>query len=169
MTDLIQNRVEESGLISLDLAQYLPQHPIAEFDLSRFLWEGLVLKEKLFRESLKALSGASFHKQHIAVFCSAEAVIPDWAWMLTTSTLVGFGAQVWLGTPIEVRSQIFHANIQNIDPESFRDGRVVIKGCSDAGGAKALGEIIQKLQPVTRSIMYGEPCSTVPIYKRPSA
>ena len=89
--------------------------------------------------------------------------------MLTTSTLVGFGAQVWLGTPIEVRSQIFHANIQNIDPESFRDGRVVIKGCSDAGGAKALGEIIQKLQPVTRSIMYGEPCSTVPIYKRPSA
>ena len=169
MTDLIQNRVEGSGLISLDLAQYLPQQSIAEFDLSRFLWEGWVLKEKLFRESLKALSGESFHEQHVAVFCSAEAIVPDWAWMLTTSTLVGFGAQVWLGTPSEVRSQILHVNIQNLDPEPFRDGRVVIKGCSEAGGAQALGQIIQKLQPVTRSIMYGEACSTVPIYKRPKA
>lgn len=168
MEGAIRNRVDESGIISLDLGD-LVENNVLDFDLHNYLWEGLVLREKPFRDALKELEEADFQGRSIALFCSSDAVIPDWAWMLVTSRLTLLQATVWIGTPGDVKSQMLLANIESMDVTSFVDARIVIKGCSEAGGPNALGQIIRKLQPVARSIMYGEPCSTVPIYKRPKA
>tara|TARA_B110000285_G_scaffold215502_1_gene261934 strand:+ start:15515 stop:16024 length:510 start_codon:yes stop_codon:yes gene_type:complete len=169
MSDEIRNRVDESGLVSLDLGDLFPHSALVTFDLHDYLWEGLILREKPFRESLKSLQESDFRGRTVALFCSSEAVIPDWAWMLVTSQLTQLHALVWIGNTEEVKSQILIANIEAMDPAPFTDARIVIKGCSEAGGPHALGHVIRKLQPVARSIMYGEPCSTVPIYKQPKA
>lgn len=164
----IRNRVDESGILSLDLGDLL-QKDIISFDMQPYLWEGLVLREKPFRQALKELVKPDYDGRYVALFCSADAVIPDWAWMLTTSRLTTLGATVWYGNPQEVKGQLLLSNIASLDLTPFIDARIVIKGCSEAGGAQALAQIIRKLQPIARSIMYGEPCSTVPIFKRPKA
>lgn len=169
MKEEIRNRVDESGLVSLDLGDLLPQSPMVSFDLQDHLWEGFILREKPFREMLKSLSESDFSGRIVALYCSTDAVIPDWAWMLVTSHLTLLKAHVLIGSQEEVRSQLLIANIDSMDPKPFVGARIVIKGCSEAGGPHALGQVIRKLQPVARSIMYGEPCSTVPIYKLPKA
>lgn len=165
----IRNRVDESGLIQLDLASLLPAEIPLAFDLADQLWEGLILKEKPFRVFLQSLSPETYKGRDVALFCSANAVIPDWAWMLASSALIRSGANVWSGTPTQARESMLHTAIESLEVSDFEDGRVVIKGCSDVGGSDALSRIISKLQPVAAAIMYGEPCSTVPIYKRPKA
>ena len=169
MEEEIRNRVDESGLMSLDLGDLLPKGVILPFDLHDYLWQGLILREKPFRDALKALHKSDFKGRTVALFCSTDAVIPDWAWMLVTSQLTLLHAVVWIGNPADVNAQILLANIDSMDPASYAGARIVIKGCSEAGGPHALGQVIRKLQPVAKSIMYGEPCSTVPIYKQPKA
>ena len=169
MEEEIRNRVDESGLVSLDLGDLLPQSPMVSFDLQDHLWEGFILREKPLREMLKSLSESDFSGRIVALYCSTDAVIPDWAWMLVTSHLTLLKAHVLIGSQEEVRSQLLITNIDAMDPKPFVGARIVIKGCSEAGGPHALGQVIRKLQPVARSIMYGEPCSTVPIYKLPKA
>ncbi|MDE0979124.1 MAG: DUF2480 family protein [Flavobacteriales bacterium] len=169
MEEQIRNRVDESGLVSLDLADLLPKSSVVSFDLQDHLWEGFILREKPFREMLKSLSESDFSGRTVALYCSTDAVIPDWAWMLVTSELILLKAHVLIGNPEQVRSQQLIANIDSMDPTPFVGARIVIKGCSEAGGPHALGQAIRKLQPIARSIMYGEPCSTVPIYKLPKA
>ena len=164
----IRNRVDESGILSLDLGD-LVQNDILSFDMHVHLWEGFVLREKPFRQALKELLDADYQNRYVALFCSSDAVIPDWAWMLATSRLTLLGANVQCGNPEAVKEQLLLSNINNLDTSDFVDARVVIKGCSEAGGPQALAQIIRKLQPVAQSIMYGEPCSTVPIFKRPKA
>ena len=157
MEEEIRNRVDESGLVSLDLGDLLPQSPMVSFDLQDHLWEGFILREKPFREMLKSLSESDFSGRIVALYCSTDAVIPDWAWMLVTSHLTLLKAHVLIGSQEEVRSQLLIANIDAMDPKPFVGARIVIKGCSEAGGPHARGQVIRKPQPVARSIMYGEP------------
>lgn len=165
MSELV-NKVAESGLITLDLEVYYPQDEILSFDLTEHLFMGQILKEKDFRASLQSLDWSVFQGKTVALYCSADAIIPLWAYMLVTSYLKPYAKRVLSGTPEEARKQLFIDNIRSLDPTQFSGSRVVVKGCGDIQlGEYAFVEITSILQPVVKSLMYGEPCSTVPVYK----
>lgn len=167
MSDVIVNKVAESGLITLDLEQYFPKGDIVEFDLKDYLFMGLILKEKDFRAALQQLDWTQYQDKNVAVICSVDAVIPVWAYMLVGSYLQPVARDIAFGSADELRKQILLRNIHNADISEFADKRVVVKGCGDLPiGEYAYMEITQRLRPVAKSIMYGEPCSTVPIYKK---
>ena len=127
----------------------------------------MIIKEKEFRASLMETDWNSYQNKVVTVTCSADAIIPMWAYMLVASYLQPVATEVFFGTTEEATQQIFLRNIKAINSNDFLDKRVVIKGCGDLGvGPFAYLEITQKLRPVVKSIMYGEPCSTVPIYKK---
>jgi hypothetical protein len=162
----IVNKVAESGLITLDLELFYPKEEILSFDLKDHLFMGLILKEKDFRASLQSLDWSVYQGKTVALFCAADAIIPLWAYMLVTSYLKPFAKRVLSGTPEEARKQLFIENIRSLDPTQFSGSRVVVKGCGDIQiGEYAFVEITSLLQPVVKSLMYGEPCSTVPVYK----
>jgi hypothetical protein len=159
--------VAESGLITLDLETYLPSQVIVEFDLANHLFMGLILKEKDFREAMKQYNWEEYRGKLVAVTCSADAIIPMWAYMLVVTYLQPLAEAVYQGTAAEFRKQLFLNRIAGIDTTEFIDKRIVIKGCGDQPiGDYAYFEITRMLLPVAKSIMYGEPCSTVPVYKR---
>jgi len=167
MEDTIINKVAESGLITLDLETYAPKEEIVSFDLTPFLFRGLILKEKDFRESMQAHDWLQYTGKAVAVFCSADAIIPAWAYMLVSTMLSGIAKIVYAGTAEELEKKLFLDNLEGINAEMFLEKRVVVKGCGDKSiGAYAYLEITRKLQPVVKSLMYGEPCSTVPVYKK---
>ena len=167
MEDLLINKVSESALITINLEDYYPKEEIVIFDLKDYLFMGLILKEKDFRESLKNLNLESFTGKLVTVTCSADAVIPMWAYMLTASYLQPVAKEVFFGTGEEVKKQILLSNISSIPVEEFTDKRIVIKGCGELPvGEAAYLQATKILRPVAKSIMYGEPCSTVPIFKR---
>lgn len=163
------NRVAESGLVTLDLADLLPHYGIVELDIKPFLVQGLVLMEKPFREALKQLDWQPYHQQTVAVHCSTDALIPKWAYMLVASYLQPIAHQVMFGNIPTIENALLLKAIENIDTTNYVDARVVIKGCGERDiPAEAYLAISAKLLPVVKSLMYGEPCSTVPIYKRTS-
>lgn len=166
MSDEIVNKVAESGLITLDLEAYYPKGEIMVFDLKEYLFMGLILKEKDFRAALQQLDWSVYYYKNVAVTCTADAVIPMWAYMLVSSYLQPVAIDVVFGNADDLRRQVLLRNIQQIDMNEFADKRIVVKGCGDAPvGEFAYMEITNRLRPVAKSIMYGEPCSTVPIYK----
>lgn len=166
MSETIINKVAESGLITLDLEQYYPKEEIMLFDLKDHLFMGLILKEKDFREALKNQDWEIYRNKYVAVTCSADAIIPPWAYMLVASYLQPTARDVIMGDEKEVGKIIFLRNIGEINVNEFASQRVVIKGCGDTPiGDFAYMEITKRLRPVAKTIMYGEPCSTVPIYK----
>src|SRR5690554_306763 len=163
----IVNKIQQSGLIQLDLADYKPKEAIVTIDLKENLWQELALKEKDFREFVKENDWSKYAGNVVGVFCSADAIIPTWAYMLVISKLQEQNVTAFVGNKEEVEKQLILANISAIDLEKFQDGRLIIKGCSDvAHPAFAMYELVKRLQPVSKCIMYGEPCSTVPVYKR---
>lgn len=162
----LRNRVEESGLIAFDLSRLVTDEIIKPFDLAGFLESGFVLKEKAFRSALGELNEANWTESIVALHCSTDAIIPDWAWMLVTSKLSELNALIYFGSPTEVKEQRLLEAIDQLDLKPFEDGRIVIKGCSEVTSPKGLARLIQRLQPSAHSIFYGEPCSTVPVYKR---
>ncbi len=163
----IVNKIQQSGLIQLDLASFKPKEAIETIDLKENLWQGLALKEKDFREFVKENDWTKYEGKVVGVFCSADAIIPTWAFMLVISRLQEHGVTAFVGNKDEVEKQLILANIAAIDLEKYTDGRLIIKGCSNvAHPAFAMSELVKRLQPVSKSIMYGEPCSTVPVYKR---
>lgn len=167
MEQVFVNKVSESGIVSLNLEDYYPKEEIALFDLKDYLFMGLILKEKDFRESLKNLDLSPYNDKIVAVTCSADAVIPMWAYMLTVSYLQPVAKEVVFGTEEEVKKALLLKNIAQLPVSEFTDKRVVIKGCGEIPvGEAAYLQATQLLRPVVKSIMYGEPCSTVPIYKR---
>ncbi len=167
MADQIVNKVAESGLITLDLELYLPREIIVEFDLANHLFMGLILKEKEFREAMKQLDWEQYRGKMVAVTCSADAIIPMWAYMLVVSYLHPVASAVYQGSATEFRKQLFLNRLSTIDATEFDDKRVVIKGCGDQPiGEYAYFEITRILLPHAKSIMYGEPCSTVPVFKK---
>jgi len=170
MENPIINKVAESGLITLDPARFLPQGETAVFDLKDYLFMGLILKEKDFREALKNLDWEQYRDKNIALTCSADAIIPAWAYMLVAAYLQPVAKEIVVGDEKELFKQLFLKNIAAIQPEEFTDKRVVIKGCGDTPiGEYAYMEITKLLRPVVKSIMYGEPCSTVPVFKKSAA
>ena len=167
MEEVFINKVAESGIISIDLEDYLPKDPCVLFDLKEYLFMELILKEKDFREALKKIDWTIYTDKNVAVTCSADAIIPVWAYMLVAGYLQPFAKAVVAGTMLELKQQLLLQNIAAISNEAFTDKRVVIKGCGEEQiGEAAYLAITNKLRPVVKSIMYGEPCSTVPIYKK---
>lgn len=167
MSDLIVNKVASSGLITLDLEKYLPSGEAASFDLKDHLFMGLILKEKDFREALKSLDWSVYSGKNVAVFCSVDAIIPVWAYMLVASYLQPVAKDIYVGTEAEMQKHLFLRNLEKINPEEFRDQRIVVKGCGEIPiDSYAYAEITRLLTSVAKSVMYGEPCSTVPIFKK---
>lgn len=167
MEEAIVNKVAQSGLVTLDLADFYPQDEIVTFDLKDYLFMELILKEKEYRETLKNLDWSAFENKIVAITCSADAIIPLWAYMLAVTYLEPYAKDIVFGNADEVLKISFLKKLEQIDPKEFTDKRVVIKGCGDKVIPEAaFVEITKILKPVVKSIMYGEPCSTVPIYKR---
>lgn len=161
------NKVAASGLITLNLEDYLPKEDSSVFDLKDHLFMELILKEKDFREALKIFDWSVYQNKNVAITCSADAIIPVWAYMLVTSYLQPIATNIFTGTKEEMEKHLLLQNISAINAEEFNDQRIVVKGCGDVAiGSFAYAEITRKLLPHVKSIMYGEPCSTVPIYKR---
>ncbi len=167
MSEVFVNKVAESGIITLNLEEYYPQEPLVVFDLKEHLFMGLILKEKDFREALKNTDWTSYTGKIVAVTCSADAIIPVWAYMLVAAYLQPVANMVAFGTEEELKKELLLKNLAAIDVNQYNDKRVVIKGCGEVPvGEAAYLQITRQLQPVVKSIMYGEPCSTVPIYKK---
>lgn len=166
MAEVFINKVSESGILTLDLEQFYPVGDWVEFDLKGFLFMELILKEKDYREQLKLHDWAQYHGKHVAVHCSVDAIVPMWAYMLAAAYLSPVCLSVTFGTISSAIQQQLVLGIAAMDMEPYQGQRVVVKGCGD----KAIGEaaylaVTQKLRPVAKSIMFGEPCSTVPIFK----
>jgi hypothetical protein len=167
MSDMIVNKVASSGLITLNLEEYLPKGEVVVFDLKDHLFMGLILKEKDFREALKNLDWSVYQDRLVAITCSVDAIIPLWAYMLVTSYLQPVAKTIYVGTAEEMQKHLLLQNIGTINLDDVKEQRIVVKGCGDIPiGAFAYAEITRMLLPHVKSIMYGEPCSTVPIYKR---
>ncbi len=161
------NKVAESGLVELNLEDFYPKEDIIVFDLKDYLFMELILKEKDFREALKKQDFEIYRDKYAAVTCTADAIIPVWAYMLVASYLQPMVKDMILGDAALLRQMLFLRNIKAIDRAAFADQRVVIKGCGDLDvGPFAYLEITKQLRPVAKSIMYGEPCSTVPVFKK---
>jgi hypothetical protein len=169
MDDLIINRVANSGLITIDLEDYVPKEEMKAFDLKDYLFKGLILKEKDFRDALKNMDWEVFRNKYVAITCSADAIIPMWAYMLAASYLQPIARDVYSGTIEEMKKHLFLKNLATINANTFANQRIIIKGCGDYPvDNAAYAEITKILRPVVKSIMYGEACSNVPIYKAKS-
>lgn len=167
MSEVFVNKVAESGIITLDLENYYPKDAIAVFDMKDYLFMGLILKEKDFRQAIKELDRSVFQGKIAAITCSADAVIPMWAYMLAASALQPVAREIVFGSEEQTRKNLLLQNIAAIDTNEFTDKRVVLKGCGEMPiPEEAYIEMTKKLRPVAKSIMYGEPCSTVPVYKK---
>ena len=167
MDEVMINKVSESGILTVDLEEYYPKDETIVFDLKDYLFMGLILKEKDFREALKNLDLTPYNGKNVALTCTADAIIPMWAYMLVSSYLQPVAKNVVFGNADFLHQTLFLKNIATINPENYTDKRVVIKGCGDLPVSEnAYVAITQLLRPVAKSIMYGEPCSTVPIYKK---
>lgn len=165
--DEIVNKVAQSGLITLDLEDYYPKEETVVFDIKDYLFMGMILKEKDFRTALQELDWEQFRNKNVAITCTADAVVPMWAYMLVMTYLQPVAHFAAFGDAAFINRTTFLQNLQKIDTSEYADKRIVIKGCGDKGaGEAAYAEITRLLLPLVKSIMYGEPCSTVPIYKK---
>lgn len=162
------NKVAESGIISLDLTQYLPDETtLMGFDIKPFLFREMILKEKDFREALKTHDWQMYQGKHVYLHCSVDAIIPVWAHMLVAVYLQPIAASVYYGSESALQHHLLIQSIEALDTAEFVDKRVVIKGCADVHVPdEAYVAITSLLLPTVKSLMYGEPCSTVPVYKK---
>ncbi len=167
MEDIIVNKVAQSGLKTIDLEDFYPKEDVVEFDLKNYLVMELILKEKDYREALKSIDWSIYQNKNVAITCSADAIIPLWAYMLAVSYLQPYAADVIFGNEKEAFNILFLKNLDKINVKEYEDARIVVKGCGDKKIPEtAYVEIAKLLRPVAKSIMYGEACSTVPIFKR---
>jgi hypothetical protein len=167
MTDPIVNRVAESALITFDLEKLYQIGNRQTIDLSQWLEQGLLLKEKEFRAQLKAHDWSAYQDQFIALHCSTEAILPAWASLLVMTHLQPFARKVVLGSLNDLEVQLFAEEIQLLDVTPYKDQPLIIKGCSDKTVPQdAYVQLIAKLQPVVKSLFYGEACSSVPLFKK---
>ena len=163
----IINKVAQSGLHTLDLEDYYPKEEIVVFDLKPLLFMEMILKEKEFRASLQTIDWTQYQGKILAVTCTVDAIIPAWAYMLVAVQAEPFVKDVFLGDRQTALQETFLSNLRAIDLAEFTDKRVVVKGCGDLSvGGFAYLEIARRLRPVVKSILYGEACSNVPIFKK---
>ncbi|MBT3417490.1 MAG: DUF2480 family protein [Flavobacteriales bacterium] len=167
MSDEIVNRVANSSLITIDLTDYAPTKSIAVLDIKEFLFEGIFLKEKEFRTALKEFDFTNYTDKVVALNCSSDAIVPMWAFMLVTSYLNTANSEIHFGTKENVFQKIFTNNIDAINPSEFEGKKVIVKGCGQIPLTEALYiAITKKLQNTVSSLMFGEACSAVPVFKK---
>ena len=166
--DIIVNRVTNSGLVSLDLEDFLDKRERVIFDLKDNLYQGLILKEKDFRTFIKQHDWEQYKNKNVGLICSADAIVPTWAYMLLTSKLAPYANLIVFGGEDVLEQALVNQVLNEVDFSGFEGARVVIKGCADLKAPEYMFvETTRRLRPYAASIMYGEPCSTVPIYKKP--
>lgn len=163
----IVNKVAASGLVTFNLEHYYPAGERVLYDIKDNLFHGLMLREKDFREFIKAHDWSAYTGKNVAIICSADAIVPTWAYMLLANKIRPFASEVVFGDLAVLETVLYTRALAAIDLSAYQDARVVIKGCADIEvPVSAYVEITNLLSPVAKSIMYGEPCSTVPIFKR---
>lgn len=167
MEEEIINRVANSSLITIDLEDYYPQGKRSIIDIKEWLHEGLILKEKDFRKQLKNISWDQYTNHYVVLNCSTDAIIPGWAYMLITTYLTPYAKKVVVGDIEKLETILYQTEIDKIEFNQFTDKPIIIKGCSNKPVPQnAYIQLIQKLQPFAKSIMYGEACSSVPLFKK---
>lgn len=165
--DEIINKVANSGLIQMDLADFKVKGEIHGIDLKDQLWQELILKEKDFRTWIQTNDWTVYTNSQAYIYCSSDAIIPTWAFMLVSVELLKVNCFHLVGQRIDLEKEIIQRNMAALDLTPFIDGKIIVKGCSDITEPSwAMTELVKRIQPVAKSIMFGEPCSTVPIYKR---
>ena len=167
MADTIFNRVAESKLITFDLEKLYQIGDRMPIDLSQWLDKGIILREKEFRLKLKQHNWRAYRNQFVAIYCSTDAVLPAWASLLVTTYLQPYAKKVVMGTLIDLETHLFTEEIKKINVSSFKDKAVIIKGCTDKKVPEdSYVQLISRLQPVVKSLFYGEACSSVPLFKK---
>lgn len=163
----IINRVEGSGLVNFDISDLRPSGRRIGIDLKDFLYEGLILREKEFRQQVSELELDVYQDAMVYLYCSTDAIVPLWAYFLITSKLEGVAKKVIYGTLEDLETLLMNEEIQKYDFSELKDKRVLVKGCSNFEiPTNAYVELVQKLKPLVKSLMFGEACSSVPIYKK---
>lgn len=167
MKEEIVNRVAKSPLVTMDLEALYPRGPRHVIDLSQWLEEGLILREKAFREALKGHEWNTYANGYVSIHCSTDAIVPAWAYMLVASYLAGLAKDIVVGSPELLETVLFSRVLQRMDLAPFRDRPVIIKGCSELPvPPSAYVWALQKVQEVAKSVMYGEACAAVPLFKK---
>lgn len=162
----IINKVASSKLITIDLEDYYPEGKRVVFDIKEWLFEGIILKEKDFRTFVKNHDWSQYQDNYIALTCSTDAIIPSWAYMLITASLTPFSKKIIVGDLSALETSIYQDIITNLPIDSYIDRPTIIKGCSNKPIPEtAYLQLISKLIPIAKSVMYGEACSTVPLFK----
>ncbi len=167
MEEEIVNRVAKSPLINIDLEEFYPEGKRILFDIKDWLFEGIILKEKDFRQSVADHDWSQYQDSYVALTCSEDAIIPSWAYLLLSSELTSYAKKVVVGDLELLETSIYQKIISDLDISSYKDKPIIIKGCADKPiPPSAFSFLIDRIQPVAKNIMYGEACSTVPLYKR---
>lgn len=168
MSDEIVNKVAESGLITIDLEEFYPEGERVLLDVKPLLFQELILKEKDFREFIKNEDWSKYKNKLVAITCTNDAIVPTWAYMLLSLALEPFAKKIIFGNQEQLETALFDDAINKINFVQYKDSRIVIKGCSGKPvPTNAFVKLTAALKPFAKSIMYGEPCSTVPLYKAP--
>jgi hypothetical protein len=163
----IINKVKQSGLIQIDLEDLRPQGERVFIDIAPQLFMGLALREKDFRTFIQTHDWSQYQGKHVAIACTADAIIPTWAYMLISSQLSGKASTIVYGSLADLEKHLFEQVIQDMDLVPYDDAKIVIKGCSkESVPLDAYVSLTNRLRPLARSLFFGEPCSTVPIYKK---
>jgi len=165
--DTIENKVAKSGLITLDLEELKPKWNVVGFDMKAVLWQDLALREKDFRDFVATHDWSTFRTKQVFIYSSVDAIIPTWAYMLLSAALSNNSETVMVGQKVDLELALWRKFLDTINAEDYIDQRVIVKGCSDETIPETIYvELTNKLIPVVKSLMFGEPCSTVPIYKK---
>ena len=167
MEEEIINRVAQSDLVTINLEDFYLKGERVLFDLKSWLFEELILKEKDFREKVNNHSWPQYQDKFVSVTCTADAIVPTWAFMLVASSLTPYAKKIVLGDLKKLEEEIFHDQLRNIETEKYRNAKVMVRGCSTVNVPEsAYVELTNLLRPVAKSIMYGDACSTVPLFKK---
>ena len=165
--ETIVNKVAQSGLMTVDLANFAPKGERVIYDIKENLFQGLILREKDFREFVKSHDWQQYEGKHVAITCTADAIVPTWAYMLLANRMEPYAANIVFGDLATLETVLYERALEKLDMEHYRDQRVVVKGCGDIEiPESAFVKFTAMASKVAKSIMYGEPCSTVPVFKR---
>lgn len=166
--DTLINKVAQSGLITLDPLSFMPGNKRLVLDIAPFLWNNIAVKEKEFRTSLKNLDVTEYAGADVCMWCSQEdALIPQWAWMLMVERLSTVAASVIFCNPVNHSAELLQLSIRNMDVAPYVNQKVILKGCAQLDNPAAVfTQLTSKLLPVVQTLMFGEACSAVPVYKR---
>jgi len=170
MSEEIINRVSRSGIITLNLEDFFPEGERIVYDIKDNLWQGMALKEKDFREFVKHHDWTTYQDKFVSLHCSIDAIVPNWAYMLLITKLQPYAREIFVGDADKMEEQLLDRTLNSMDFSEYQDARVVIKGCSNKSvPLSAYTKITAQLMPYAKVIMYGEPCSTVPLWKKPKS